>query len=294
MPRCQRGTVAQKAVGHRATAAHAGELKTGMGLWHFACNTCDNTTFQPIEDETIAWPSWPMDVILDDLNLGQAQSKFSEQLFLLAYRCLLQHMSQLRGLIRANDHASADHRVSDGYQSILETRQPLNHQILDRLTNLKTKYDRRLVGIASLPMMHRVLPVEPAFPIASTSFTPIKERHIAVTVYPEPWERSDHTIEWRHWMVISVEAAHEWLLRSDINAVTEAARQTTQSTQISIEWTTSHLANKGSLSIYARPKSYLLFSKQYPDAAGRIERRVPDTIVIEYYERCIGKPLLID
>lgn len=109
----------------------------------------------------------------------------------LTYRCLLQRLSQFRGLVAASGYAVGDRHISDGYRRILDERQHRYQQILDRLKSLKSKCDRRLTCIAALPMIHRVIPVEPAFPIASTSFTPVtvNDRHIATTLYPEPLER---------------------------------------------------------------------------------------------------------
>lgn len=178
---------------------------------HFACNKCDSSIFKPIEGAGIAWPELPACVAVDDINLEQDQSHFSHQLFLLACRCLLQRLSQFRGLVAAIGYAVSDRQISDGYRRILDERQHRYQQILDRLKSLKSKYDRRLTCIAALPMIHRVVPGEPAFPIASTSFTPVtvNGRHIATTIYPEPLERPDRHIEWRHWMILSVESGHK-------------------------------------------------------------------------------------
>ena len=270
-------------------------LPVGIGqasASHFACNICDSETFKPIEaDAVIAWAPWPTNTVVDDFKRDQTHNNFSEQLFLLAYRCLLQQVSHIRGLATATDHAIGDSIISDGYRSILEARQRLYRQILDTLINLKTKYDRRLTGIASLPMVHRVVPVEPVFPIASTSFAPIRHHHVATTVYPEPWKHPNGTINWRHWMAISVESGHEWSLKPDIDAKFEAAQQTMQCSQNSVEWTIDRIFNDGKLSTYGRPESYALFREQYPEATDRIERRLADDIVVEYYERHIG-PLL--
>ena len=254
---------------------------------HFACNPCDNTTFRPIEDEIIPWPSWPDTATVDDLIPDRTQSNFSVQLFLLAYRCLLQHISHFRGLIAADDYQ----RIDDTYQRVLKARQTLNRQILNKLTILKTKYDRRLTGKANLPMVHRILPVGPAFAIASTAFTSVANSHIATTVYPQQIELPNGTTELRHWMVISVESGKTWALEPPIKALSTAAQHTIQNKQSSIDWTVKRITAEGSLSTYANPDSYRLFCQQHPAASDDIERHVPDTIVVEYYERHIGKAL---
>lgn len=261
---------------------------------HFACNKCDSSTFKPIEGAGIAWPELPACVAVDDINLEQDQSHFSHQPFLLAYRCLLQRLSQFRGLVASSGYAVSDRQISDGYRKILDEWQHRYQQILDRLKSLKSKYDRRLTCIAALPMIYRVVPVEPAFPIASTSFTPVSGRHIATTVYPQPLKHPDRTTEWRHWMILSAESSHKWLPYTTIAHKVNEAHETVLSTQNSVEWTINYLANEGKLGTYTRPESYELFLKQYPIATDRIEQRVANDIVLEYYERYIGTPLFID
>ena len=261
---------------------------------HFACNKCDSSTFKPIEGEGIAWTEWPTCVAVDDLNLGQDQGHFSNQLFLLAYRCLLQRISQIRGVITADGYAVNDSRISDRYRRVLGARQYPIRQILTELTRVKFEYDRRLTGIAALPMIHLVVPVEPAFPIASTSFTPVSGRHIATTVYPQPLKRPDRTTEWRHWMILSAESGHKWLLDPTIVHKVNEAQETILSAQNSVEWTINYLANEGKLSTYARPESYDRFCEKHPIATDRIEQRVANDIVLECYEQYIGTPLFID
>lgn len=260
---------------------------------HFACNICDNTTFRPIEDVTIPWPSWPSDASLDDLKLDQTQRNFSDQLFLFAYRCLLQHISYFRSLIAADGYAVDRKQIDENYRTVLRTRQALNRQTLGKLTNLKTKYDRRLVGLADLPMAHRILPVKPAFPIASTAFTPSGNSHISTTVYPEHTHLPDGDTELRHWLVISIETGHQWALLQTVKALATAAKQTFDNRQSSIDWTVQRITTPGFLSTYANPESYSAFREGHPAAADRIERNIPDTIVIEYYERHLGKALYL-
>ena len=258
---------------------------------HFACNPCDNTTFRRIEDVAIPWPSWPATTTADDLKPDPTESNFSHQLFLLAYRCLLQHISHFRGLIAADDYAINDQRIDDTYRHVLKTRHLLNREILGKLNNIKDKYDRRLTGKAKLPMVHHVVPVEPAFPIASTALTPAANSHIATTIYPARLELSNDTTKLRHWMVISAESGHSWSLQPTIKALAEAAQRTICSSQESIDWTVKRITGQGSLSTYANPDSYPVFCDQHPTAAGQIEQDIPNTIVVEYYERHIGKAL---
>ena len=258
---------------------------------HFACNQCDNATFRPIEDEPIPWPSTHTAVTVDNTKSSQSHSYLSDPLFLLAYRCLLQHISHFRGLISADDYAAIDQQTSDSYRTVLTTRKAVNQRILDKLTNLKTKYDRRLTGIALLPMTHRVVPVKPAFPFSSTAFTPAGNGHIASTVYPVQIKAGDGTMDTRHWMVISVESASAWAVKSTTQALETAALNTLQAEQSSIDWTVERILTAGALSTYANPDAYTLFCQQHPDSSAWIERRVTDTIVVEYYQRLIGLAL---
>ena len=260
---------------------------------HFACNPCDNATFKPIEDAAIAWPMWPTAAVIDDTQRDQAYGDLSEQLFLLADRCLLQRMSQIRGSITADLHTADTLPTTDHYQIVLKTRQPRSRGILTKLTHVKSRYDRRLVGISNLPMAHQVVPVGPAFQIASASFAPYGHGYIATTVYPEQHKRTDGTTEIRHWLVASVEAGHRWALDPKINTLATSARQSTQNSHSSVDWTVNHVTTEGSLNTYANPNSYSLFRAQHPVASDQIERSIPDTIVVECYERYIGNALRI-
>ena len=76
-----------------------------------------------------------------------------------------------------------------------------------------------------------------------------------------------------------------------IEALATEAQQTIQNNQSSIEWTVNRLTTKGSLSTYANPDAYTSFCAQHPSKAEQIERHLPDDIVVEYYERHVGKPL---
>ena len=253
---------------------------------HFACNSCDKRTFQDIEDKPIGWPDWPETLIVDDLQADESQLTLSRQMFLLAYRCLLQLISQVQGLIVANDYAgSNDHRISTGYREIIKTRQSTNQAMLEKLRGLKSRYDGRLAGIATLPMTHHIVAVKPGFPLASTAFTGAHHWPMAITVYPEPKKRGAQSTEWQHWLVVSAESAHREELESSIRAKTDDAHRTLKGMRSSTDWTVDHVTDTGSLNTYGRPKSYKLFCQDYPDAARRIERHTPDMIVAEYHER---------
>ena len=258
---------------------------------HFACNKCDSATFKPVEDDAITWPSWPTSLALDDMRPDPMHVGLSEQLFLLAYRCLLQRVSLFRGLIANDDYIIHDQRTSDDYRKVLEARQPISRRNFHTLEVLKTKFDRRLTGIANLPMAHWVTPVEPAFPIASTAFTPVANTHIATTIYPETFEHPDGTTESRHWMVLSIDSGSVWASKSAISAHIAAVQQTFQNTQTSNDWTVNRIAAEGSLSTYANPEAYDQFRQRHPMFGEQIERQIPDEIVVELYERFIGRAL---
>ena len=253
---------------------------------HFACNSCDKRTFQDIEDKPIGWPACPEALIIDDLQPDESQLTLSHQMFLLAYRSLLQFISQVQGLTAANDYAGTnDHRISADYREIIKTRQSTNQAILEELLSLKSRYDGRLTGIATLPMIHHIVAVKPGFPLASTAFTGAHYWPMAITVYPEPKKRDAKSTEWQHWLVVSTESAHRDELESSIRAKIEDAHRTIEDVRSSTEWTADHVTDSGSLSTYGRPKSYKLFRQIHPDAARRVERHAPDMIVAEYHER---------
>ena len=257
---------------------------------HFACNSCDKRIFQVIEDKPIAWPDWPETLIVDDLQPDESQLTLSRQMFLLAYRCLLQFVSQVQGLIAANDYSGTnDHRISAGYREIIKTRQSINQAMLEKLRGLKSRYDGRLAGIATFPMTHHIVAVWPRFPMASTAFTDAHRWPMAITVYPEQKKRGAQPTEWQHWLVVSTESAHRDELESSIRAKVEAAYGTFKDVQSSMEWTVDHVTDTGSLSTYGRPKSYRLFCQNHPDAARRIERHTPDMVVAEYHERYLRR-----
>lgn len=258
---------------------------------HFACNKCDSITFATIENVAITWPPWRTPLSLDDLRPDPKYSGLSEQLFLLAYRCLLQRVSLFRGLIANDDYIMHDQRTSDAYRKVLEERQPISRQNLRLLELLKTKFDRRLTGIANLPMAHWVTPVEPAFPIASTAFTPLGNRYIATTVYPEKFQHPDGTTGFRHWAVLSIESCGVWASKSAIDARIAAVQETLRSAENSIDWTVKHIATEGSLSTYANPEAYGQFCQLYPSVGEQIERLIPDFIVVDLYERFLGRAL---
>ncbi len=261
---------------------------------HFACNVCDNATFRPIEDMEIAWPSQPEIIVIEDTETLQNQIAFSNQLFLMAYRCLLQKFSQFRGLVAGNEFAAKNQRISNVYRSTLEDWKPEIQHAHKKLSYWKRKYDRRLKDIAALPMKHWIVPVKPAFPMASTDLSPAASGHIATTVYPKERELPDGTIKVQHWMVITTEVEHVRTLDPVAEAMAVAAFQTLMNDQASIEWTVRRVTEDGGLGTYANPRHYSMFRKQHPLASQRIERHIPDTVVVEHYERNIGPALHCD
>ena len=258
---------------------------------HFACNSCDNKIFQDIEDKAIDWPTWPETLVIDDLESNASELFLSRQMFLLAYRCLLQHISQIQGLIAAEDYAATNNRrISSIYHRALRTRQSLSQDILQELHLLKSRYDDRLTDVATMPMVHHIVAVEPGFTLASTGFDGTDYRPIATTVYPEPVKSDPHSKEWHHWLVISAELAHVGQLEPSIRRKVEAAQKTVNDARSSIEWTVEHVIDTGCMSTFGNPESYDLFSRNHPRGARRIESHVPNIFVAECYERSLGYP----
>lgn len=185
----------------------------------------------------IAWPTWPNAAVMEDTGTIQGQTTFANQLFLMAYRCLLQLVSQLRGLSAANEYAANDQRISELYMSTLKERKTRIQHVHEVFSQWKSKYDRRLKNIAALPMKHRIVPVKPTFPTASVALTPAANGHIATTVYPEERELPDGTTGIQHWMVITIETEHRRILDPLAEAMAAAACQTLTNGQASVYWT---------------------------------------------------------
>ena len=260
---------------------------------HFACNSCDNRIFQDIEDKPINWPTWPEPLVIDDLESNASESFLSRQMFLLAYRCLLQHISQIQGLIAADDYAvNNNRRISAVYHRALRTRRSINQAILQELHILKSRYDGRLTSVAMMPMIHHIVAVKPGFTLASTGFEGADYKPIATTVYPEPVNSGSHSKEWRHWLVISTEPAHAEQLQPSIRRKVEAAHRTINDVPSSIEWTVEHATGTGFMSTFGRPESYERFSNIHPGAARRIETHALNVYVTECYERALGYPCI--
>ena len=259
---------------------------------HFACNSCDNRIFQDIEDKPIDWPTWPETLVIDDLESNASELFLSRQMFLLAYRCLLQHISQFQGLIAADDYAVKNNwRISSMYHRALRTRRSCNQARLQELHLLKSRYDARLTGVAMMPMIHHIVAVEPGFTLTSTGFDGAGYKPIATTVYPDPVKSGPHSKEWHHWLVISAEMAHVGQLQPSIGRKVEAAERTVNDVRSSIEWTVEHVIDTGCMSTFGRPESYEQFSNIHPYAARRIESHAPNVYVTECYERYMGYPL---
>ena len=196
-------------------------------------------------------------------------------------------------LSAANEYAANDQRISEGYRSTLKEGKIGVQYVHEVFGQWKAKYDRRLKSIAALPMKHRIVPVKPAFPMASTAFTPAANGHIATTVYPEERELSNGTTGVQHWMVITIEAEHRRILDPVAEAMATAARQTLTNDQASVDWTVRRVTEDGELGTYANPSHYSIFRKEHPAASQQIERHIPDTIVVDQYERHIGPALYL-
>ena len=265
------------------------ETPASASTRHFACNSCDSTTFREIEHDPITWPKWPEYLVINEVDSNDSDSLLSRQMFLLAYRCLLQHISQIRGLLAATDYSLAnDTRLDDHRRDILAERMVKLPNLLSKVEIQKSKYDRRLVGVGEFPMVHYISAIRPAFPLASVSLAPVPIpgllRHTSITVYPDRVPIKRGPADWNHWMVLSIPFAHEWASRQYIQAKVESAKQTNNDVDWSVRWTTEYLARDGFLSTYCRPESFHRFQNDFPDEADRILRTLHNDIVATSHE----------
>ena len=251
-----------------------------------ACQPCDSKTFRAIENCHIPWPAWPNTTAIHERRSPLAQEEFSYQLFLFAYRALLNTVSQFRGLIRSQEHRSGNEgNTSKRVQHFINTRQRWNNRVLGALTDTKAKYDNRLVGISKLPMIHHIVPVRPAFPMASAAFTLIQRSYVSTTVYPLENSEDSTTNQPHHWLIMSTTSKNAKATQGFIQSQIRRAQPTLKSYEASIRWTTQHLSSAKELSTYGNPEAYDQFRKLHPHAARIIERQMADTIVVEYYEQ---------
>ena len=222
--------------------------------------------------------------MINEVDLHEGNSLLSRQMFLLAYRCLLQHISQIRGLLAATDYSLAnDNQLDDHRRDILADRKVKLPRLLSKIETQKSKYDRRIAGVGEFPMVHYISAIRPAFPLASTSLVPVPTpgllRHLAITVYPNPVSIKDEAADWNHWMVVSIPSEHQWASQRYVKTKVERAKQTVTDFNQSVRWTTEYLAGDGFLSTYCRPESFHQFQNDYSNEADRILRTLSDDIV---------------
>lgn len=111
--------------------------------------------------------------------------------------------------------------------------------LLERRLRQKAKLDRRLTKTAQLPMIHHIMPVNPAFPMASVDSpgldAPEYLKFAYVTVYPERRATDQSPAEFRHWLVVSTEAGQAWSMQSWLDVATQLALDTFVSPELSTD-----------------------------------------------------------
>lgn len=247
---------------------------------HFSCNQCDSVTFRQIEHTPIAWPDWPAVRVINELEHHGEDPLFCHQMFLLAYRCLIKEICFARGSMASTLHRLENEEMDQRERTRTEEFYRYQKALLDQHLRHKTKYDRLLTGIASLPMIHHIVPVNPAFPMASLSAqgldAPKCLKFAYVTVYPERSATEQSADGFQHWMVVSTEAQYAWSMRPWLSLATQLASDTFVSPELSTKWTVAHIDFSGFESVFGQPDGYMDFSKRQPDAAQTIERIMID------------------
>ncbi len=242
---------------------------------HFSCNQCDSTTFRQIEHSPIAWPDWPELLVINELEPDGQDPLFSHQMFLLAYRCLIKEICFARGSMMSSLHRLENEEMDQRERTRTEELYRSQKKLLDQHLRHKTKYDRRLTGVAPLPMIHHVVPVNPAFPMASVSApgldAPKCLKFASLTVFPERHPADQSPDDVRHRLVVSTEAGYEWSMRPWLDAGTQLALDTFESVEFSTEWTVHHIKNSGFESVFGQPEGYTDFRELQPEAAQAIE-----------------------
>ena len=257
---------------------HMAEPTGSATTMHLACNECDSQTFQAIEHTAIQWPSWPLTTIIEERQQKEGEQILGNQMFLLAYRGLLQSVRQMIGLLEANQYGQCkDERMSDSRRKILEEQERRIRKAVARSIGQKSKYDRRLTEVAEMPMIHYITGIKPAFPIASADFT----QNAAITIFPQS--------AWEHWLIISTELTHKWSLEPRIQRAIKDAQRTLQDRQISIGWTVQHITTDEPSTIVGSPQSYKLFGQEHSESANHIDRHIHKTVVANCYETYIGQ-----
>lgn len=248
---------------------------------HFSCNQCDSATFRQIEHTPIAWPDWPAVRVINELEPQGEDPLFCHQMFLLAYRCLIKEICFARGAIATTLHRLENEEMEAGDRARAEGFCRDQRALLDQHLRHKTKYDRRLTGIAPLPMLHHIVPVNPAFAMASVSAPGLDAtkylKFASVTVYPERGATAQ-SVGLRHWMVVSTEAQYAWSTKSWLDTATWHALDSFNSPELSTGWTLFHIHNAGFESVFGQPDGYMDFRERHPEAAQAIERLMIERI----------------
>ena len=249
---------------------------------HFSCNQCDSATFRPIEHSPIAWPDWPEPLFINELETAGQDQLFCHQMFLLAYRCLIKEICFARGSMASSLHRLENEDMEARDRTHTEALYRDQKTLLEQQLRHKSKYDRRLTGIASLPMIHHIVPVNPAFPMASLSAPGLDAPHhlkfASITVYPEHSATDQSADGLQHWMAVSTEAQYAWSTRSWLDLATQLALETFVSPELSTRWTVSHIGLSSFESVFGQPDGYIDFRERQPEAAQAIERMMIERI----------------
>ena len=247
---------------------------------HFSCNQCDSTTFRQIERTPIAWPKWREVLFINELETDGHDPLFAHQMFLLAYRCLIKEISLARGSMASTLHRLENEDMDPQERGRTKQLYRQQHTLLDMHLDQKTRFDGRLTGVASLPMIHHIVPVNPAFPMASVGAVGVDAetylKFASITVYPVSHATDQSATEFQHWLVVSTEARHARSMQSWLAIATHHALDSFTSPQLSTGWTVFHIHNSGFESVFGQPDGYMDFRERQPDAAQAIERMMID------------------
>ena len=256
---------------------------------NFACNKCDNDTFRDIETIPIAWPKRQGPLVFDDRGVSSEQARLANQLFLLAYRCLVQYVSEVKGIIAASEFARDAEKTSPVNRPRLDKQQPVLQNILEKLELQKAEYDRRLVGVAEFPFVHHVVPMEPAFPIASTTFNWNDNGYATITIYPGIEASQGELTKPCHWLVLSCPTEHTRKVSRFVKATLKEAKKTLHNVEHRTEWTVNHIIKTAFFNTYGNPESYAEFLVRQPEAAETLETHIPKMMLVNNYIKYIGK-----
>ena len=249
---------------------------------HFSCNRCDSDTFRQIEHTPIEWPKWPQVLVINELENGRPRSALFPPD--VPSSLPMPHQGDLLRQ-RINDvHPAPTGKRGDGPRERHEPRSftGTKRRSSNNTCATKRKSDRRLTGIASLPMIHHIVPVNPAFPIVSVSAPGLDPQSVLNSllspVYPERRATDQSADELQHWMVVSTEAQYAWSMQSWLDIATRHALDSFTSPELSTGWTVLHIHNSGFESVFGQPDGYMDFKEREPEAAQAIERMMIDRI----------------